>query len=320
MCGAAIPGVMRVAVTGASGFLGSYVVEALAQAGDEVVGVVRDAKWADAVQGWGASEVRCADLLDRPALTAAFAGAEVAVLVAALAVRHDPPWEEWVRANVDGVAHALEAAAAAGVRRVVLVSTVAVHRVSNPLRTVPLSAPRLDAVRVPWSLHFVGTRRKYSLSKAQGERLAWERCAALGLELVVLRPGPVYGGRDPKSTARYRGWLDRRVVVLPTAGVPQVHAGDVAACCVAAAHRDVAGRAYFVTGEPVSLVAIARTLRALAGRGPWVVPLPVPLGLRYDDGPAAADLSFAPRSLRDGLAEVLAERPRGIPRPTREAP
>lgn len=307
---------MKVAVTGASGFLGSYVVEALAARGDAVVGVVRDPQWTGEVRGYGASEVRLADLLDRDALAGAFAGCEAAVLVAALAVRHDPPWGEWLAANVDGVERAIDAAADAGVRRIVLVSTVAVHRVWNPFRTVRLDDPTLDTVRVPWSLHFVGTRRKYSVSKALGERRARERCAARGLELVVLRPGPVYGGRDPKTTSRYRAWLDRRVLALPTTGVPHVHAEDVARCCAAAAHHPGAGRVWFVGGPPVSLVDVARTLRALAGRGPWIVPLPVPLSLRYDDAPAERDLGFRPRPLAEGLAEVLATRPRGIPRPS----
>lgn len=296
----------RVAVTGASGFLGSYVVETLHAAGLDAVGVVRDPGRTAEVLAYGASEVRTADLSDRAALTEAFRGCDAAVLVAALAVRHDPPWEAWLRANVDGVENAVRAAAAAGVRRLVYVSTVAVHRIWAPWRTVDLETPRLDAVRVPWSLHFVGTRRKYSVSKALGERRAEVLAAELGLALTVLRPGPVYGRRDPKSTARYVELLDRRVVALPTVQFPQVHAGDVAACCVGALQNPASsGKAYFVAGEPVSLAELVRTLASLRGRGPRIVPLPVPLTLRYDDGPAVRDLGFRPRSLRDGLREVL---------------
>ncbi len=303
---------MRVAVTGASGFLGSYVVEALRAGGHAPVGVIRTPGLAAEVRARGAEEVRLADLLDGDALRAAFLGCDAAVLVAALAVRHDPPWDEWRRANVEGVERAVLAAADAGVRRLVLVSTVAVHRVLAPGGVVRLDHPRLDEVHVPWSVHFVGTQRNYARSKALGERRARALAAERGLGLTVLRPGPVYGGRDPKTTSRYRALLDRSVVALPTARIPHVHAADVAACCVAALDNPASvGRDYFVTGPPVSLVELVATLRDLAGRGPWIVPLPVPFALRYDDGPAIRDLSFRPRDLRAGLAEVLAEHPRG---------
>lgn len=312
---------MRLAVTGASGFLGSYVVEAGRAAGHDVIGVIRDPRWTAEVAARGAADVRCADLLDPGALRRAFTGADAAVLVAALAVRHDPPWSEWVRANVEGVEVALRAAASAGVRRVVLVSTVAVLRVLLPWGVVPVGARTLAEARLPVSLHFVGTQPNYARSKALGERRARALARERGLELVVLRPGPVYGGRDPKTTARYRGLLDRAMVALPTARVPHAHAGDVARCCVAAAERPVAGRDYLVTGPPVSPVEIVSTLRALAGRGPRIVPIPMPLTLRYDDGPAIRDLSFSPRPLAEGLAEVLAARPRdGIPAPPEGAP
>lgn len=304
---------MKVAVTGATGFLGSHVVEVLAPA-HEVVGVVRDPGRARRVLGWGATEVRVADLGDREALRAAFRGTEAVVLVAALAVRDDPPWEAWVRANVDGVRHAVEAAAGAGVRRIVLVSTVAVHRLLHPFATVGLDAPLLDEVRVPLTLHQLTTRRRYSLSKAMGEGVARRRARELGVELAVIRPGPIYGSRDPKLTRRYVELLERRVVALPTARVPHVHAADVALAISGALRPSTPPGAWFVTGPAVSPARIVRTLTDLVGRGPRVIPIPVPLRLAYDDGPAARDLSFRPRALREGLAEVIrAERGTPIP-------
>ncbi len=304
---------MRVAVTGSTGFLGSHVVAGLAGAGHEVVGVLRDVRRSARVRELGASTVRAADLGDAPALEAAFAGTEAVALVAALAIRdRDPPWAEWVEANVAGVERSIVAAARAGARRVVLVSTVAVHRLLRPSGTVAADARRLDEARVPVSLHWLTTNRRYSLSKAMGEALALRRAAELGLELTILRPGPIYGSRDPKLTSRYLELLDRRVVALPTARVPHVHAGDVAAAVRAALERPGApSRAYFVTGDPCSPVEIVRTLRELAGRGPRIVPVPLPLRLAYADGPLRRELGVGPRPLRVGLEEVLRGRGSG---------
>ncbi|MCA9493425.1 MAG: hypothetical protein KC621_26020, partial [Myxococcales bacterium] len=117
---------------------------------------------------------------------------------------------------------------------------------------------------------------------------------------------------DPKLTRRYLDLLDRRVVALPTARVPHVHAADVAGAIRGAVRPGGPAGAWFVTGSSVSPAEIVRTLSEVAGRGPRVVPVPLPLRLTYDDGPAVRDLGFRSRSLSDGLSEVVASE-RGTP-------
>jgi dihydroflavonol-4-reductase len=115
----------RVAVTGATGFLGRYVVEALLGRGSRVVGVVRNPGRVPALAA--RIELRAADLADPRALAAGFAEADAVVSNAALFSLRNARWEDHQRANVEGTTNVFDAAAAAGVSRIVHVSSVAVY-------------------------------------------------------------------------------------------------------------------------------------------------------------------------------------------------
>lgn len=75
----------------------------------------------------------------------------------------------------------------------------------------------------------------------------------------------------------------------------------------ALASPETAGRAYNLAGPPTSPVDVLASLRRLTGRGPRVLPLPVPLWVGYDTGRARAELGFVCRPLDESLAEVLAD-------------
>jgi dihydroflavonol-4-reductase len=291
-----------VAVTGASGFLGSHVALALAAAGHTVRAVVRDpgkAAWlgVDAVRG---------DLGDRASLVAAFAGCDAVVDNAALLGRDRAPYAEFLAANVGGAEAVLGAAADARVSRIVKISTIAVHRMRLFAMNDRDTANFAD-VRVPVGWGHVTTNWRYALSKARGEARSWELARERGLAMTSIRPGPIYGPRDGKLTASYAKIMARKLAFLPTARVPHVHAGDVAGAVLGAlANPDSAGRAYTVCGPLASPYEVIGLWKRLAGGGPVLVPIPVPLHVRWDDGHAIRDLAFAARSVEDGLRDVLA--------------
>lgn len=291
-----------IALTGATGFLGGHLVDAFLAAGLPVRGVVRRPERARALTQRGVA-LAPADLADVEALTLGFLGAEVVVANAALG-SYLGTLEDFVRANVGGAEHTLRAAAAAGVRRVVWISSTGVYR-TRVWRRMGEDAERYGPVRrASWS--DLTTDWRYALTKHLAEERATALAAELGVALTVLRPGPIYGSRDSRWTARFLRAHARRFVVAPTIGVPMVHAGDVARVVVAAVERPaLAGRVYNVAGPPVSVVRVLRVLRRLTGRGPFVVPIPVPLWVRYDTTAAERDLGFEVRPLEDGLLEVL---------------
>jgi dihydroflavonol-4-reductase len=117
---------MRTCVTGANGFVGSKLCEALADRGDATTGVVRTTSDLQFLTPIRRVTVRHGDLTDRDSLLGAFRDVEVVFHVAALASDWGD-WDVFRRVNVDGVRNVMECALASGVRRVVHVSSVSVY-------------------------------------------------------------------------------------------------------------------------------------------------------------------------------------------------
>lgn len=292
-----------IAITGATGFLGSHLVDAFRDRGIPVRAVVRRPQAAARLRETGC-EVARADVLDQDALTEAFAGCRAVIANAALG-SNQGDLDAMQRVNVQGVENTLRACSVAGVRRVGLVSSVAVYR-SRLWRPMAEDAPPTPTDRRRFAWRDLTTDWRYSLTKSRGEALAWRLAGELDLELTALRPGPVYGPRDPKLSARLLQALERSVVFLPTVGLPLVHARDVADAMVAALDepRSV-GRAYNLAGPPVSLARLVGTLGRVAGTGPRVLPIPVPAWVAFDCRRAEAELGFSPRPLEQGLRSLL---------------
>lgn len=294
----------QVAVTGATGFLGSHVLRRMDRDGARVRAVFRNpAKGRGLVEtGY---DTAVADLADPDAMTEAFRGVDAVVATAALATRGTATWEDFYAANARGSDHLLEACARAGVPRVVYISTIGVYQV-RLWRTHGEDTPLLgdEGERVGWS-RFI-TNPRYARSKAIGERRARERADAAGIALTVLRPGPIYGSRDHKMTSMYARWMRRLVAPAPTVRLPHVHAGDVAAAVSGALQNPAsAGRAYNVTGPSVSPWHVLREWKARAGHGPALIPIPLPVWVDFDDGAAERDLGFRARSIGEGIDEIL---------------
>lgn len=286
-----------VAVTGASGFLGSHVAAALASAGWTVRGLVRRPRASRFLEGFGVVPV-FADLLDPHGLAEALEGADAVVGNAAIYTIRRQPWEAFAAPNVEGTANLVAASARAGVGRVVHVSSTAVYRTPAGW-DVPEDAPR-------WGAQDKGRARNYAISKAVSEDMAWSVAASHDLPLTVVRPCSIYGSRDRQlmpTLARLRRWP---VLPVPDRVQPFVHADDVAAAIVAALDApSAAGRAYNLAGEAVRLSTFLRTWTRVSGSGPILVPVPLPGGVSYDTTAAARDLGFHARPLEEGLREAL---------------
>lgn len=227
----------RVLVTGAHGFIGSHLVEELLEHGHAVRGLV--SPWGRlgvlAELGEGL-ELHRADLTDPASLRGACDGVEV-VVHAAARVADWGPWEAFERVNVAGTEALLREAERAGVRRLVLVSSLAVHRYRGFRGADPRALPR-DGDHLP-----------YGRSKI----LAEDAVLAAALEGVVVRPGLwPFGPRDPNlaraARAARRGLLplvDGGRAVINTAYVGNLVRG----LRLAAERPDAAGRAYVVADE-----------------------------------------------------------------------
>ena len=177
----------RVLVTGSNGFVGRYVCRKLIASGFTPVAGVRDPKvWPELQRAVpGLTEVSSlGDLGANPDLRDSLSGVSVFVHLAARVhvmreSAHDP-LREFRRVNVEGAKSIALAAAAAGVRRLVFVSTVKVHGESTSRNPFDDSAP-------------ANPEDPYAISKWEAEEALRAVAAKSRLEVVIVRPPLVFG-------------------------------------------------------------------------------------------------------------------------------
>jgi 2-alkyl-3-oxoalkanoate reductase len=242
---------VRVLVTGASGMLGSATARALAARGDRVTVLQRRPS------GLGLPEV-LADVADAETIRRAVTGHD-AVLHLAAKVDVTGPWAAYERANIAGTRAVVAACRAAGVERLVHVSTPSVAHTGDSL--VGVGVAPADPARV---------RGAYARSKALAEQIA---LAADGSEIAVtaIRPHLVWGPGDTQLVSRVvaRARAGRLVLVGSGAALIDTTYVDNATAALLAAldHcQKAAGQALVVTnGEPRPVAEMLAGICAAAG-------------------------------------------------------
>lgn len=298
-----------IAVTGATGFLGRYLVDTLLARGARVIGVVRNPDRVPALRDRGV-ELRRADLADRDRLEAGFRGADAVVSNAALLSLRNQRWADYLQTNVEGTVNVCEAAAAAGVRRILHVSSVSVYR-GRRQRVIDEDHVQYGPEVPPRRLNV------YSLSKALAEQAAIRLAREQHLDLTVLRPGAIYGAFDGNFMPVFHAFVRPKLTLYPAYfRLPLVYAGDVAEAVALALEKPASvGRAYNITGEDRSAWDFARAWKQAGGRSPWLMlPIPFPCGKVYDTARALTDLGWRARPYLDGLRETLARQGQGLGR------
>lgn len=291
-----------VAVTGATGFIGRYLVTALAARGAHTVGVVRNPDRGADLRRKGI-ELRRADLADASALARAFQGCDAVVCNAAIVSIGQSRPSEVIAANVEGTRRSLAAAVAAGVGRAVLVSSAVAYRPKRGHRYHEDDLLRDEG----GALHRLNV---YAVSKACAERAAWKLADQHGIALSTVRPHTVFGAFDRNSFTRWlKLFMRPPVSVFPAAlRLPAIYAGDLAEGVCRILERDVArGRAYNLAPLEASYWELMEAYRAAGGAAPrLVLPLPVPLRRHYAFDRAARDLELVPRPLVESFADMIA--------------
>ena len=173
---------MKVLVTGAHGFIGSHLVDKLLAEGASVRALVSPWGQLDNLAGvLGRLELVRADITQPESLVGVCDGVELVYHAAARVADYGPEKAFW-QANVKGTENLLREAERAGVKRLVLVSSVAVHRYSGFRDADPRVQPRDGMINA------------YAHSKVAAEDVL----KRAGLETVIVRPGLwPFGPRDP---------------------------------------------------------------------------------------------------------------------------
>jgi nucleoside-diphosphate-sugar epimerase len=347
-----------VAVTGGTGFIGRHLVEALVAAGHEVRLLVRHRSarvpgrrrgprraphplapspaeaeaghrvpgatgTSPAANGGSHLETVTGDLRDPESLAHLVRGAELVFHLGACARAWARDPEEFEAVNVRGTESLLAAARAAGVRRVIHVSTELVDGSS--------------------------ASSAYQRSKQRAEQ-AVRAFAAAGGEAVVVRPTRVFGpgpmnqaNSVTRLIALYRRGLFRLSLADGGARANYVYVGDVVAGLLQAAARGRNGSAYVLGGENLTLPQLLELIAHVTGTKRTVLALPVPvarslaalfelggrLGIEplitrewlevlLEDRPvsweqARLELGYAPRPVEEGIAATVRWLDRGRP-------
>jgi dihydroflavonol-4-reductase len=246
-------------VTGGTGFVGANVVRELLHDAATVRVLARPASDRRALAGL-AVEICEGDLLDHASLRRAVAGVRTVFHVAADYRLWAPDPSALYRANVDGTRAVLEAAAQAGVPRIVYTSTVGALGIPKD------GTPGTEATPVSLG-DMVGP---YKRSKFLAEQTALE-FARLGAPVVIVNPSAPVGPWDVKPTPTGQmvvDFLSGKMFATLDTGLNIVHVRDVARGHLLAAGQGRAGEKYILGHANLSLADIGALLARYTGRRP----------------------------------------------------
>lgn len=259
-------------VTGATGLVGSHIVDRLLAGGWRVRALVRDPAGAAWIEAAGAELAR-GDVLDALSVREAARGTE-AIFHTAAAIFPRGGWDSYRVPNVEGTRHVVDAAATAGARLLHL-SSVAVY---GPSRYRGDHSPTDESMPLPplpdgaW----------YARSKRESETVVMEAQRAGRIWATAIRPCVIYGPRDRQFIPRAAALFSRGFTPSFRGGraiLSIVHAANVADAAVRAVEREIAnGKAYNAANDyPLTVGEFVRL--AGVGLGRRVRQIPVPLAI-----------------------------------------
>jgi len=271
-----------VVVTGGSGYIASFCIAELLGDGWRVRATLRNLARADEVRSsigriagnTETIELATADLNSDGGWAEALAGADYVLHIASPVVSLNPKSDEdIVRPARDGALRVLKAARDAGVKRVVMTSSIAAIAYGRAMRAEPFTERDWTDATNPKDT------TAYERSKTIAERAAWtlQKTEGGALELVVVNPalvlGPVLGADFSPSLEAIRNLLDRSVPVLPNMGFSIVDVRDVAKLhLLAMTAPDVNGERFIAAAGFYWMKDIARMLRQELGEAARNVP------------------------------------------------
>ncbi|KAH9534830.1 hypothetical protein CY35_17G024000 [Sphagnum magellanicum] len=258
-----------VCVTGASGFIASWLVKLLLQRGYNVRGTIRNLEKAKfLLQLPGASDrlkLFSADLLEPGSFDEAVAGCDGVFHVASPIIVQaiTDPQAQFIEPAVNGTLNVLASCAKAHTRRVVLTSSVAaINHTSKCTPDVVLDESF-------WSEEDYCRERKdwYALSKTLAEKAAWDFVKEKGLDMVVINPDGVFGptlqASELGTNIYILGILNGTIKGYPNIAFGITRVTDVAMAHILAYESEHATGRYICSGPVHPLADVVSLLRKL---------------------------------------------------------
>jgi nucleoside-diphosphate-sugar epimerase len=317
---------MKYFVTGATGFVGSYVARQLVAAGHEVVAVVRTPAKAKELADLGIA-IHQGDVTNKESMRQPMQGVDGVFHIAGWYKIGVKEKNDGVKINVQGTRNVLELMKELGIPKGIYTSTLAVFSDTHGKlvdESYSYSGPHLSEYdRTKWAAH-------YEVA---------DPMIAAGLPLVIVQPGLIYGPGDT-STVRTTliQYLQRKLPLLPTqTAYCWAHVEDIARGHILAMEKGIVGQSYIIAGPRHTLVegmqlaekitgvpaprlkvspSIMKTMAATMSVVEKVVPVPADYSAEYlrisagvtyigNNAKAKRELGYQPRSLEEGLTETL---------------
>ncbi|MDX1517507.1 MAG: NAD(P)H-binding protein [Woeseiaceae bacterium] len=248
-----------VAIIGGTGFVGSYVVDALHAAGHTTSLLVR-AGSEDKVRRADGQRVTVGDIDDENAIRAVLQGCDAVIYLVGILREDRAKGITFRKMQYEGVVRVADAAKSGGVLRFLLMSANGVEAEATP----------------------------YQQTKLDAELYVED----IGMQFTVIRPSVIFG--DPRGRMEFATQLRNDMVNMPMPAVgfysglkppgnpvlmSPVHAGDVASAFVAALDDDSSiGETYELCGPDVlSWNEMIRRVAAAVGKEKWILPMPIGL-------------------------------------------
>ena len=280
-------------MTGGTGFIGSRVIARLRSRGDEVVALVRDPSKATALLDQGVELVE-GDLSSADAIKRASEGADGVFHIGAVYKVGIPKKERpamW-DANVAGTERILDAAEAAGVKRLVYVSTGNVFGDTKGQVVDETYERKLTD----------GFLSYYDETKFRSHELVKERISR-GAPIVIVQPGVVYGPGDHSEVGNLIDQLRTgklKMRMFPQAGYNFVFVDDVADGIVLAYDKGTVGESYLLGGEVGTMDDLYEATAAALGKKPPKLAMPVALAkVSAPLGPVIGPVMGFPPNMRE---------------------
>jgi dihydroflavonol-4-reductase len=244
-------------LTGASGFVGRHLAPLLAR-DFRLRALVRPGQELPWLRGHDVERVE-GRLADREALARGCRGADTVVHLAALVSFRREDRAAMFAANADATGDLADAALAAGVRRLLHVSTISAVACRD----------RPEAVDETAAYNFGPLRLGYCDSKHAAEQRVFAACAR-GLDAVVVNPPSMYGAGDRRKgdDSLLTAVMSGRVRFAPPGGLNVANVADVCDGIVRALQQGRSGERYLLTGENLTGAQLLARIAAVVGGTP----------------------------------------------------
>lgn len=262
---------MKTLVTGATGYVGIPLVQALARMGVSVKALVRSEARSNEITGHRHIELVAGDLSDPESLRKAIRGCEEIFHLAAFAGIWTKDPAQYHRINVQGTSDLLSIAQEEGVRKVVITSTAGVMGPS-PATGIPVHEETSGE-----PLLF----SPYDQSKLQQEKMAFS-FTGKGMEVVVVNPSRIYGpglvGESNSVSRLIQMFSQGKWRFIPGNGTSEgnyVYIDDVVHGHLLAMQKGVSGQRYILGGDNISYNDFFNLLRKLTRQNHKLIKIPV---------------------------------------------